>query len=147
MESRRCWIVIAASAHAYVSHSSSHRLSNSSLIPKPQDGTVLTYPPSTAYSVHDPSSALGTYSFGRNFVEHKFCSICGVSVYIHKKEHIPEEQWKKWKGDASQETWRGTTPVNLRCFEGVEWEELRKEGMIRRTHLGAKLEPLYVCPE
>jgi hypothetical protein len=111
-----------------------------------QDGTTLTYPPAAAFSVHDPSSILSSYSFGRNLNEHKFCSTCGISVYIRKKEHIPEEQWKKWKGDASQESWRSTTPVNLRCFEGVEWEALREKGLIRRNHW-AKAEPLYVCPE
>ena len=81
------------------------------------------------------------------FNEHKFCPVCGVSLYIHKRNNIPAAEWKKWKGDASPKEWNATVPVNLRCFEGVEWEELREKGLIKRGDWGSKAEPQYVCPE
>ena len=66
-------------------------------------------------------------------------------MYIHKKEEIPAELWKEYKGDTSQESWRQTQPVNLRCFEDVEWEVLREKDLIKRGD-GAMADPLYVCP-
>ena len=67
-------------------------------------------------------------------------------IYIHKKEHVDEEYWKKYKGDASQERWRRTQPVNLRIFDGVDWEVLREKGLIERGDW-SMMEPMYVIPE
>lgn len=107
----------------------------------------MTYPLKTAFSVHASSpTALTTYSFGRQFSDHNFCSNCGVSIYIHKKEAIPVEHWKKHKGDASQDSWRLKQPVNLRVFEGVEWDVLREKGLIEQGD-GSKIDPKYVVPE
>jgi hypothetical protein len=98
-------------------------------------------------SVHTSSpTALTTYVFGPKFNEHKFCNNCGVSVYIHKNEHIPEDEWKKRVKNTTQEEWREMQPVNLRCFEGVEWEELREKGLIERGDW-SKVDPKYVVPE
>lgn len=74
------------------------------------------------------------------------CSTCGVSVYCRKKENIPADAWKKEKGEEKQEEWRSHVPVNLRCFEGVEWEALREKGIIERGRWSQVGEP-YVCPE
>ncbi|EHL03035.1 hypothetical protein M7I_1009 [Glarea lozoyensis 74030] len=67
--------------------------------------------------------------------EHLFCPMCGVYVYIRKKDDIPLEKFRKYGGSKSQglgdeelkekmKVWEGIVPVNLRCFEGVEWEKL-----------------------
>jgi hypothetical protein len=52
-------------------------------------------------------------------------------VYI-KKLKVPEEVYNerlvdgKRMGDIEdQETWERVVPVNLRCFEGVEWEGIK----------------------
>jgi hypothetical protein len=69
-----------------------------------------------------------------------------VSISIHRKEQIPAEYWKKYGEDESQESWRWEQPVNLRCFEGVEWDVLREKGLVERGDW-PKVEPVYVCPE
>lgn len=69
-----------------------------------------------------------------------------MSVYLKKKDYVPEDRWKKWRGDASQETWRSIVTLNLRCFDGVDWEGLREKGLIEPNDW-SKVEPLYVCPE
>ena len=69
-------------------------------------------------------------------------------MYIHKKEHLDEEAWKTLgKGDKmTQEKWREDVPVNLRVFDGVEWEELRAKGLVVRGDW-SKVAPAYVVPE
>lgn len=52
--------------------------------------------------------------FGKKTQSHEFCGVCGVSVDI-----------KKWIDDGDEEFDR--YPVNLRCFEGVEWEGIKVE--------------------
>lgn len=69
-----------------------------------------------------------------------------MSVYIDRREDISAEQWKKYEGDASQESWRLELSVNLRIFDGVEWEVLREKGLIERGDW-SKAEPKYVVPE
>ena len=108
---------------------------------------IGTYPLKTALSVHASSpSALTTYTFGYKLNEHRFCSNCGLSVYIHKREHIPEDLWKKYNQDETQEEWRLQQPVNLRIFEGVDLESLKEKGLIERCEW-SKMEPQYVVPE
>jgi hypothetical protein len=58
-----------------------------------------------------------------------------VSCYIKNKEGVVDD-----------EEWNAYTPVNLRCFEGVEWSLLREKGLVERNNERAT-EPLYVCPE
>jgi hypothetical protein len=54
--------------------------------------------------------------FGRKFQEHTFCGICGVSVWLKR---IPGSV-----DTAKDPAWEKALPVNLRCFEGVEWDEI-----------------------
>ena len=68
-----------------------------------------------------------------------------MCVYIHKKENVPAEQWEKWR-KSSQEAWRRTVPVNLRCFEGVEWEALKEKGLVVKGNW-SRVKPKYVVPE
>lgn len=57
------------------------------------------------------------YLFGRKFQEHTFCGICGVSVWLKR---IPGSAVDKSKVP----DWEKEIPINLRCFEGVEWDEI-----------------------
>lgn len=52
--------------------------------------------------------------FGRRFQEHTFCGTCGVSVWLKRIPGLP----------GNTEKWDAGLPVNLRCFDGVEWEEI-----------------------
>jgi len=104
-----------------------------------RNGTVDIYPPATRIQIHDPSSNLTPYSFPPNFLSHEFCSVCGVLVYL-KKLKVPEEVYNKRFGHVEdQKTWESVVPVNLRCFEGVEWDEIEIKRAEFRDH-GLKYE-------
>ncbi|EIN14567.1 hypothetical protein PUNSTDRAFT_118027 [Punctularia strigosozonata HHB-11173 SS5] len=67
-----------------------------------------------------------TYQFARKFLEHKFCSICGVSTHVKVIGPPPEIVAKM--SDAGKEQARqmvAIMPVNLRILDGVEWEEIK----------------------
>ncbi|EPE30934.1 Mss4-like protein [Glarea lozoyensis ATCC 20868] len=99
-------------------------------------GSILIYPHTSAFTAATCSlQPLVPYTFGPRLQEHLFCPMCGVYVYIRKKDDIPLEKFRKYGGSKSQglgdeelkekmKVWEGIVPVNLRCFEGVEWEKL-----------------------
>jgi hypothetical protein len=55
---------------------------------------------------------------------HEFCPICGVSMYIRKLSVTPEHFAKWIKDGRDQKEWEKQMPVNLRNFEGVEWNKM-----------------------
>jgi hypothetical protein len=106
-----------------------------------QRGSILIYPHTSAFTAATCSlQPLVPYTFGPRLQEHLFCPMCGVYVYIRKKNDVSLEKFRKYGGPKSQglrdeelkekmEGWKAVVPVNLRCFEGVEWEKLEiKEG-------------------
>lgn len=74
---------------------------------------------------------------GRKFQQHKFCSVCGVSVFIDK-EKFPEDA-AKWP-DTVRSIWLDIVPVNLRILDGVDWDQL----VVRKSDMAGKIEPKYV---
>ena len=75
---------------------------------------------------------------GRRWQEHRFCSVCGVSVYIEKLP-VSAEEVAKWP-DSRKKLWPVVLPVNLRCLEGVEWERVE----VYYSKNALELEPKYV---
>ena len=58
---------------------------------------------------------------------HEFCSVCGIPVWLRKLPVSPEE-FRRWEGEGEdQRAWEQQVAVNLRCFEGVEWEAINVE--------------------
>jgi hypothetical protein len=96
-----------------------------------QNGTILTYPHKTQISIHSPTTPptpLSIYTFGRKFQQHTFCPICGVAIALQKNRHLDPELFKKEApAGADQKQWEEILPVNLRCFEGVEWDRVKVE--------------------
>jgi len=110
---------------------SSHPISISLATPT-QDGTTLTYPSSTAFSVATLLH-LSAYSYGRNFNEHKFCSICGVPCTYTRNDQYSGGRVEKWKGDAL----RSSGDQLSRQFEVLRGRRVggfEGEGTIRRFH-------------
>jgi hypothetical protein len=103
-----------------------------------QNGTILIYPSSNQVSIH-ATKPLTPYIFGRAMQSHEFCPVCGVSIYIRKLSVSPE-YFAKWsKKGSDQKAWEQISPVNLRCFEGVEWDEIEvKKGNFKES--GTKYE-------
>ena len=89
-----------------------------------QNGTILTYPDKSQVSIQTTTPTT-PYIFGRAMQSHEFCPICGVSIYIRKLS-ITTEHFAKWnKGGRGQKEWEQIMPINLRCFEGVEWDKIQ----------------------
>lgn len=74
---------------------------------------------------------------GRKFQQHRFCSVCGVSVHIGK-ERLPEAS-AKWP-DTMRSIWLEILPVNLRILEGVDWDQI----VVKRNDMAERMEPKYV---
>ena len=86
-------------------------------------GRILTYRPPAQISVHLTSGTnLSSYSFAGKQFEHTFCPACGIAVGV-------------------DDTVENMKAVNLRCFEGVEWGDIKTY-----KHKGRGSEPLYVVP-
>jgi hypothetical protein len=89
-----------------------------------QNGTILTYPDKSQVSIQTTTPTT-PYIFGRAMQSHEFCPVCGVSIYIRKLS-ITTEHFAKWnKGGRDQKEWEQIMPINLRCFEGVEWDKIQ----------------------
>lgn len=92
-----------------------------------RNGRTLTYrSPSHISICLTPGTSLTSYSFAQKIYIHKFCPVCGVSVSV----------------DDTSDPAKILMAVNLKCFEDVEWDDIK----IFRADL-KKLEPQYVVPE
>ncbi|OBT75832.1 hypothetical protein VF21_05529 [Pseudogymnoascus sp. 05NY08] len=101
------------------------------------NGTIFFYPLRPQVSILDPGNSLKAYMMGRKFQQHKFCSVCGVSIHIGK-EGLPEEA-AKWP-DTIQSLWPEILPVNLRILDGVDWDQI----VVKRGCKAEEIEPKYV---
>jgi hypothetical protein len=106
-----------------------------------RNGTILGYPSQSQVAISDPTNALTSYQFGRKFVSHDFCSKCGVAIQLRKLD-IGEIRWKEFHTKSPYERHFEELPINLRLFEGVDWDEMTVPRGNWST-VGEK----YVCPE
>lgn len=51
-----------------------------------------------------PDNALGTYTFNKHAIKHRFCTVCGIHPY----------------GEGAGKNGKAMAAVNIRCLEGVE---------------------------
>jgi hypothetical protein len=107
-----------------------------------QNGRILIYPHTSqvtiASSASNSNTKLKPYTFGQKLQSHECCPNCAINVYL-KKHKFSATEFKKWEGDRDQKEWEEECPVNLRCFNGVEWDKVK----IGRES-AENLEPTYV---
>jgi hypothetical protein len=103
----------------------------------PQNGTILVYPEQTQVHISDPNRKLRVYMMGRKLQEHKFCSTCGVSVYIGKLP-LPAAVAAEWSAE-DKEMWPKLLPLNLKCMDGIELDRI----LVNRSDMALELEPKY----
>ena len=72
-------------------------------------GALLHFIPAAAFTLNTPRSALSTYHFNKNVIDHHFCSTCGVASFA---EGISP------KGDRM-------VAINARCVDGVDPKALK----------------------
>lgn len=66
--------------------------------------SLLWFVPRTAVRLATPESALGTYTFNRHIIKHRFCSTCGIHLY----------------GEGTDPQGNAIAAVNLRCIDGLD---------------------------
>ncbi|ESZ89779.1 hypothetical protein SBOR_9839 [Sclerotinia borealis F-4128] len=106
-------------------------------------GTTICYTKKDQVAISG-TSHLTSYSFGQSYNKFQFCSTCGITVIVDKNVSAVSKSPKTWDAwtPAQQERWLNILPVNLRCFEGVEWDTIN----IYKANSRAT-DPQYVVPE
>ncbi|TGO77074.1 hypothetical protein BELL_0124g00120 [Botrytis elliptica] len=106
-------------------------------------GITVCYPRRDQVSVSGISNMV-EYSFGQGYNIFRFCSTCGVTVDIEKDMAAVSRSPKTWEllTPAQRERWPTIHSINLRCFEGVEWDDIN----IYKANTKA-IDPQYVVPE
>jgi hypothetical protein len=71
-------------------------------------GSMLSFVPDSDFKLVSGEDALTDYQFGREVIHHLFCSKCGVRSFARGQ-----------KPDGTK-----MVAINVRCLEGVKFEEL-----------------------
>ncbi|KAM0136215.1 hypothetical protein ACHAPC_008533 [Botrytis cinerea] len=106
-------------------------------------GITICYPKRDQVSVSGISN-LTEYSFGQSYNIFRFCSTCGITVDVEKDMNAVSKSPKTWESltPAQRERWPTIHSINLRCFEGIEWDDIS----IYKANTRA-IDPQYVVPE
>jgi hypothetical protein len=71
-------------------------------------GTLMWFVPRAKLRLLTPEKALGTYTFNKHAIKHRFCGVCGIHPF----------------GEARDPKGNEMAAVNARCLEGIEPESL-----------------------
>ena len=66
--------------------------------------SLLGFVPRDRLVLKTPETALGTYTFGKHAIRHRFCPQCGIHVF----------------GEGKDPHGNDVAAVNLRCLEGID---------------------------
>ncbi len=69
-------------------------------------GSLLWFIPREHFTLRTPETALGTYTFNKHFIKHRFCPKCGIHPFA----------------EAADRSGKPMAAVNVRCLDGVEPE-------------------------
>jgi hypothetical protein len=72
-------------------------------------GVLMWFVPRTALNLLTPPEQLGTYTFNKHKIKHRFCPSCGIHPY----------------GEAVAPSGEEMAAVNARCLEGVDLSALQ----------------------
>ena len=71
-------------------------------------GSLLWFVPRDRLSLSTPEDRIATYLFNKSFIEHRFCTNCGIHPFAEAKDR---------QGNP-------TAAVNIRCLEGIDLESI-----------------------
>lgn len=71
-------------------------------------GSLVWFVPRAQFKLLTPDADLGTYTFNKHVIEHRFCRTCGIHPYAEGTDP---------KGDR-------ITAINIRCLEGIDLERV-----------------------
>jgi len=71
-------------------------------------GSLLWFVPRDHFHLATSGEQVGTYTFNRHVIKHKFCQVCGVAPYAEGVDP---------KGNAM-------AAINIRCLEGIDLDAI-----------------------
>jgi len=71
-------------------------------------GSLLWFVPRTSLQLRTPEEALGTYTFNRHAIKHRFCPNCGIHTW----------------GEATNRDGQPMAAINLRALEGIDLDAI-----------------------
>lgn len=74
-------------------------------------GSLLWFVPRDRLNVLSDEKDIGTYTFNKHVIQHRFCPRCGIHVY----------------GEGTGPQGNRMAAVNVRCLEGIDLDALRVE--------------------
>ena len=67
-------------------------------------GTLMWFVPRDKMQLLTPEEKLGTYTFNKHVIKHRFCPACGIHPY----------------GEAADPQGNPMAAINIRCLEGID---------------------------
>jgi hypothetical protein len=71
-------------------------------------GSLLWFVLREKLTVLTPEEAIGTYTFNKHVIKHRFCQTCGIHPY----------------GEGTDPKGNKIAAINLRCIEGIDLESV-----------------------
>jgi hypothetical protein len=71
-------------------------------------GSLLWFVPHEQLSVLTPEGDIGTYTFNKHVIKHRFCRTCGIHPY----------------GEGTDPKGNRMAAINIRCLEGIDLESV-----------------------
>lgn len=81
-------------------------------------GSLLWFVPRDDLRLLTPEEDLGTYTFNRHVIRHRFCPRCGIHTF----------------GEGTDVSGAPMAAVNVRCLDGVDLDALRVDVYDGRSH-------------
>lgn len=72
-------------------------------------GALMWFVPRQALTLRTPPENMGTYTFNKHAIKHRFCPVCGIHPF----------------GEAISPAGQDTAAINVRCLEGVDVAALK----------------------
>lgn len=71
-------------------------------------GSLLWFVPRDKLRLFTPEEQIGTYTFNKHTIEHRFCSTCGIHPF----------------GEGTDPSGKRMAAINARCLEGIDLSSL-----------------------
>ncbi len=71
-------------------------------------GSLLWFVPRDRLRLLTPEKDLGTYTFNRRVIKHRFCVTCGIHPY----------------GEGTDQNGNRMAAINIRCLEGIDFNTI-----------------------
>jgi len=92
-------------------------------------GSLLWFVPREQLRVLTSEEDIGTYTFNKHVIKHRFCQTCGIHPY----------------GEGTDPNGNRMAAINIRCLEGIDLESV--PATLRRTVVVARVRGEAACVE